>query len=158
MLLYNKPLEIKDKEGKILYTIKNLTLDAEYELDMLNYEIQNTRETLLASGKFVLIDQKEVDITLEYITALEEVSAELMKELEYKLIEFQTVREKKGIKVLNTMHILKALSKDKLVEMVKWLKEYIDGFEQVSYFECAEEVIQINNAFREYKLEIKKKL
>ena len=157
MLLYNKPLEIKDKEGEILYTIKNLTLDAEYELDMLNYDIQTTRETMLASGKFVLVTQNEIDLTLSYIKALDSEDAEAIKELEGVLFKLQESRERKGVRVLNTMLILKALPKDKLVEMVKWLKDYIEGFEQVSYFECAEEVIKINNAFRDYKKELKKK-
>ena len=65
MLEYNKPLVIKDSEGKEIYTIKDLTMDAEFELERIYNEIGEAREDLLNTGKYVRVGITEIQIALQ---------------------------------------------------------------------------------------------
>jgi len=169
MLLYNEKLEIKNDEGEILYTIKNLTLDAEYELDGLSYKIQETREKLLSGDKFITLSESDKKMSNKYfdylVKSVDDTNTDVQKikykqlanELWTKMNNIDIKHEKQGKKILQDNDILHALPKEFLIESVKWLKDNIEGFEQLGYYECATEINKISVAFTNYKYNLKKK-
>jgi len=69
-MIYNKPLIVKDTEGQELYVIKEITLDAELELDNLSFEIAEAREILLNNGEFTQISYEENELSIAYVKEL----------------------------------------------------------------------------------------
>lgn len=173
MLIYNKPFEIKDRDDNVLYTIKELTLDAEYELENLSYKIQEKREILLGGDRFVTLTEEETDITNKYFNAINKKAKilQINKPKEFKLVAVEKeikqllkaleitdlAREKAGKRIITFTDILHNMSKSFLKESAEWLMQNIEGFEQMGYYECAVELELVSSAFERYKAELKKK-
>jgi len=160
-LEYNKPLQIKDEKGEILYTIKNLSLDAEYELENFSYTLEEVREKLLSGNKFITVPLKEQKLAERYldlsIKVAEDKNKNRVEELEKernKILEQLKAgdqdRVKKGKSIIRYKDILRATPKEILIEMVEWLKDNIKEFELKSYYDCALEINSIASAFRSY--------
>ena len=169
MLIYNKPLEIKDKEGKILYTIKNLTLDAEYELENYGYRFQEVKENLIAGNKFVTLTKADEKNRKEYFKLIIEKTDEGLsdeeikvidnkaKNIMQKMIDADTQREKDGKRIMVFNDVIHNLPKSELLEMVAWVKEHIKEVEELGLYDCALEINTIYLAFYNFKEDLKKK-
>ena len=161
-MIYNKPLIVKDTEGQELYVIKEITLDAELELDNLSFEIAEAREILLNNGEFTQISYEENELSIAYVKELmkENADQELLTKLEKKMAKFDEIRKKRKKRLLTDKHVLYHIQKmnpDFLVRASKWLQNYIEGFEQKSLYDCARELQTVSYTFQQFKKNIKKK-
>jgi len=160
-LLYNKKLEIKDDKGEIIYTIKNLTLDAEYELENIAYDIQEAKEkALLSNDRFEALGLAELELLSEYYTLLAEDKEKNQTRIDKilkMLKKFDESREKRGKRIIRQKDILRQVPKQNLEDAVRWLKANLEEFKQLSYYEAAIEAANVAESFAQYKAEIKKK-
>jgi len=107
MLEYNKPLEIKGTDGEVKYTIANLSLDFEFELDLILLEFENIMDRIATEYKV-----KKEEVKLYQVILNMEKSR--IKEI-YNLLQ-------KNIKGIETMGIIDTV-----------IQAYIIGHEVLSY-------------------------
>jgi len=165
MLEYNKPLEIKDYEGNIAYTIKNLTLDAELELELMGRHIELAKAKLHRSGRFYKLNSIDMRDRFEYLTLIDvkernEKQEERFLFLQKRMEEIQAEKEKLALPEMMDIDIIKEIrdtDPNWLADMVKWLIDNIEGYEKKSYSESVRELVQISNAYSFFMLSLKKK-
>lgn len=173
MLLYNQPLELKDTEGNVIYTIKDLTMDAEYELENLAYAIQEKKSILLSGDRYVTLTEEELELSEKYFNVLslktDIIADKKEEENDMAAIESQLdnlwvaidkldkIRMEAGKKILTFNDVLHNLPKTFVKEAARWLKTNIVEFKDLGYYECVIELNKVNGLYLEYKEDIKKK-
>jgi len=94
ILEYNKPLEIKDSEGNVLYTIDKLTIESELLLDMLLYKMDTAIQEI----------SKKKGIKVEEITTYHIVEHWGVEKTKDVVIELQSnIKELRGKGAIDTL-------------------------------------------------------
>lgn len=167
MLEYNKPLVIKDSEDKEIYVIKELTEDAEFELERIYHEIGEAREDLLNTGKYARIGMTEIQIGIQSAEMalkktrqggkLSKGDEEIAENLLKKYADFELENQRKGLKKLTIDKILFSMQREQLLEMVDWVRENIENQDKIGLADSARELYNIATHFINYKEDLKKK-
>lgn len=165
MLEYRKPLIIKNFEGKELYTIKDLTLDTELELELMGRHIELTKSKLYRTGRFYKLNSIDIRDRFEFLTLIDVKKKNAAQKkrfdvLQKRMDELQKEKDEMGLPEMMDIDILKEIrdtDPEWLADMVKWLTEKIEGYEKKSYSQSVRELISISNSYSLFIMNLKKK-